>query len=1217
MRPAVRRALAAAGWVLAVLVAVLAAAAGRAAAQDLQFRHLGVDDGLPSSWVTSLLEDRRGFMWVGTAHGVSRYDGHRFRTYRREPGNPYALPVDRIEQVYEDRAGTLWAVTAGGLSRYDAAHDGFVTYPAARLGAPIPRARTVTAALEDARGEFWVGTSTGLVRFDRRTATATPFALPLASGGSAAAPAGARPPTAHVMSLYEDRHARLWVGTRGGLYVLDSAARAPRLYAHDPADAHSLPDSVVRAVVEDAAGTVWVGTDWGGVARWDARAGRFDRFRHDPRDPHTLARDRAVRLAADRVHGGLWVGTENAGLDYLDVATGRFTHFRSSPNAPSGIGGNSIWALYQDATGALWVGTYSGGLDVSTPNGAAIRRFGATAGDRAGLSHNAVPSLAEGRGGALWVATDGGGLNRFDPRTGRFTQFTTANTNLRTDAVVGVLEGRRGDVWVADWGAGIARFDPSRRRFTAYTTATTNLPDNNVYELLEDRAGRLWIGTWHGVVAEFDRARGVVTRRYAVTPPGVDRSAVVRLRELRDGKLAVGLMDGGLTLLDPATGAQRHYGADGPGPARLTSNRVRALLEGDGAGGPPADSGVLWIGTEGGLDRLDRVTGRVTHFGVADGLASEFVMGILHGGDGRLWISTDRGVTRFDPRRRTGRHFTRADGLPRGEFLMRSSLRARDGTLYFGGNDGFAAIRPGRVVENRRPPRVALTGLQLFNRPAAVGAPGSPLVRPLVETAELTLAHDQNVVTFEFAALDYAAPGKNRYAYRLDGFDAGWQEVGGQQTASYTNLAPGRYTFRVKASNGDGVWNEGGAALRVVVTPPWWGTWWFRLSAACLAGLGAWRLLRFRERRRVEVALGRQALRDPLTGLANRALFRDRLEHALVRVARQASAAPPGADDRSGVAVLFLDLDGFKGVNDSFGHHAGDELLRAVAARLLNATRGIDTVARLGGDEFAVLLENARRRTDAEAVAERIVAALEAPIPLAHAGAGAEDAGLATPLARVGASIGIALAEPAGDADALLRHADAAMYRAKAEGKGRYAVFDPALAEAAVERQGLKRDLARAVAGIAAERLTLEVTESVLMRDTDAALRTLRRLKALGVRLAVDDFGTGYSSLAYLQQFPVDVLKIDKRFVDGVHEGGSSGAIARTVVALGDALGLRTVAEGVEHAAQAAALRAMGCALGQGYLFARPMDAGALAARLDARALPDPAPAGAPAGLAG
>jgi diguanylate cyclase (GGDEF)-like protein len=733
---------------------------------------------------------------------------------------------------------------------------------------------------------------------------------------------------------------------------------------------------------------------------------------------------------------------------------------------------------------------------------------------------------------------------------------------------------------------------------------------------------------------------------------------------------------------------------------------------------------VLWLGTDNGLDRLELRSGRRTHYGEADGLPSRFVDGVLADGAGRLWVSTDRGLARLDPRTRAVRVFARGDGVQGGEFLRGAALRARDGTLYFGGNGGFNAVRPGRLAEGTRPPTVVITGLQLFNRPVPVGVPGSPLRRTIDRTDTLVLDHAQNVVAFEFAALDFAAPERNRFAYRLDGFDRAWQDVGTQYTASYTNLAPGRYTLRVRASTGDGAWNTEGATLALVVTPPVWQTWWFRALAGAAALSAALSLLRFQQRRRLEVELGRQALRDPLTGLANRALFRDRVEHALARLAR-AGPDPAGATRR--VAVLFLDLDGFKAVNDGLGHHAGDRLLQGVGERLLNATRGCDTVARFGGDEFAVLLENARGAADAVTVAERFLAALRAPFAVGAAGdaAGAREA-------RVGASVGVAFADPGVDADTLLRQADAAMYQAKAQGKGRQAVFHPSLVAAADERLAFEADLAGALgrgefalayqpivaldtgavrgveallrwhhpargavppakfipvaeasgligplgrwvldeacraaadwpageggapvgvtvnvsgrqlddpalpsyvtralaaAGLPAGRLTLEITESVLMRDTDAALATLRALRASGVRLAIDDFGTGYSSLRYLQQFPVDVLKIDKSFVDGVARGGHDAALARTIVSLADMLALRAVAEGIEHPEQCEWLRGVGCALGQGYLFARPLDDGALRALLaDGRRLGpgaaapdaalDPAPALEPAGAA-
>ncbi len=432
------------------------------------------------------------------------------------------------------------------------------------------------------------------------------------------------------------------------------------------------------------------------------------------------------------------------------------------------------------------------------------------------------------------------------------------------------------------------------------------------------------------------------------------------------------------------------------------------------------------------------------------------------------------------------------------------------------------------------------------------------------------------------------------------------------------------------------------------------------------------------ERKRLEAQLTHQAFHDALTGLANRALFRDRVEHALTRTERHAA----------GVAVLFLDLDNFKSINDGLGHAAGDRLLCAVAGRLMAATRGHDTVARLGGDEFAILLEAVHDDAEALQVVERAEAAMQAPVSL-----DGKDV-------LISASIGIARGGSASRADELLRNADVAMYRAKARGGGSHAVFAPEMHAALLDRLELEADLRQAAdrheirlvyqpiielatsrcvgvealarwthaqrgpvppsdfiplaeesgiivplgrwilmeacrrgarfvpssdgsepltisvnisgrqlqsatladdvvaaldaLGLAPERLVLEITESVIMQDTEATLRKLRALKAIGVRLAIDDFGTGYSSLSYLQRFPIDILKLDKTFIDGVGRGGTDAALARTIIALGDMLHLRTVAEGVESVQQRDELLAFGCDLAQGYLFARPLEADVL-----------------------
>ena len=1259
--------------------------ASPATAQRLQFRHLSIDDGLPSSLVSDMLQDGRGFMWVATARGVSRYDGHRFRNYA--PGRTtQALPVGMVDRLYEDRSGTLWAVTKVGVSRYDPDIDGFVTHTArtiARSVAPrdavagdtssrIATPPVVTSVLEDHDGRLLVGTSIGLFAIDRTTGVGR--VVPLMSDTTM---------TGHpyVTALFEDHRQQLWVGTDLGLLAVGRTSKG-------------LPTQHVRDIAEDARGRLWVATLDDGLARLDGGSGAVTWFRHRPDASGSIAGNRITRLLVDRSARGLWIGVENAGLDFLDLATDSIAHHRYDENDPMSIRSNSIWALAQDAGALLWVGTFSGGIDIAMRNSDGVQLFQPISGNLATLSFGAVAGFSEDAAGRIWIATDGGGVNRFDPRTAHFNRYSTRNTSLPVDAVLSATPDPDGTMWIATWGGGLAHFDPRTYRLTAQTRANSDIPDDELYEVMRTRAGDLWIGTNRGVIARRDRVTGRFTHRVRVAPPGFYDSSVLLLRELHDGRLAIALRDGGVVLLNARTGQRTHLLQAAMPAMGLASNQVHALHE--------SAAGVLWVGGEDGLDRLDIAAGKRTHFGVADGLASATVEAITSDSHGRLWISTDLGITRLDPVTRATRTLTRHDGLQGNEFLMRSAFRARDGTLYFGGNQGFNVIRPDLLGDDPQLPTVTLTELLLFNRSVSPGTPHSPLHQALWQTSELRLSHEQNVVGFDFASLDYSAPQRTRYAYRLDGFDAAWQSVDEQHVASYTNLAPGRYRFRVRAVGADGVWTAQEATLALTITPPFWATWWFRLLVTIVALAALHRLWRFQQRRRLEVELSRKALHDSLTGLGNRLLFENRAHGALSRLSRvydQPTIGPDNAIDNPRVAVLFLDLDNFKLVNDSFGHHAGDALLRVVAGRLLNATRGSDTVARFGGDEFAVLLENMVSSADAYVVAERITAALRAPIQVGDV--------LQPREARVGVSVGIAFAEATSSASDLIRNADAAMYRAKNEGKGRHAVFDPASAADAEERLELERGIGFALergelslvyqpivqlasgqivgaeallrwthpergpisparfiplaeangailelgqwaldvachtavrwpngadgcplginvnvswhqllhpallaqvrevlsmSGLAADRLTLEITESVLMRDTRSAMSVLHALKALGVRLAVDDFGTEYSSLRYLQQFPIDILKIDKCFVDHVAGGVQGAAVARMIVALGQTLDMRMVAEGVEHVAQSERLLSMGCEYAQGYLFARPLSSGELHARLAADA---------------
>ncbi|HET7458330.1 MAG TPA: two-component regulator propeller domain-containing protein [Gemmatimonadaceae bacterium] len=787
---------------------LLAALPGRATAQRLQFRQLTPDDGLSSSWVPAIFQDSRGFMWFGTTKGLDRYDGYGFTVYRHHDDDSTTIADSRANVVYEDRAHTVWVGTAAGLSRYDADRDAFVNYAVVTPGGQA----AVSDVLDDGRGTLWLGTNRGLVQFDRATGRATPYT----SANAAASPSLG----AEINALHQDAAGRLLIGTTRGLAELDPATGAVRVWSSDARDPRTLPGSDVRAIVEDSAsGALWLAIYAGGLARLDRASGAVTRFQHRDGDPRSLAMNMVRCLVADRGRG-LWIGMENGGLDYYDVATGAFHHNRYDANDPSGLNSNSVWSLYLDRNGTAWVGTFAGGVNVSKQNSGAIRRYRSVPGDPSSLSFNSVLKFTEDARGGIWVATDGGGLDRFDRQSGRFTRYTTANSNLNSDAVLAAAEDRDGGIWIGTWGGGVSRLEPRTGRFTAFTPKNSDIPDENVFSTYVDRAGRIWAGTWSKGLIRYDAKHDGFTR-FPLARKGQGESLIRIISEASDGTLLVGTDGGGLVVVDPESGrVKARYTTDAKDGPTLGAMVVQAVFE--------TAPGVVWVGTPGGLDRVDRNAATVRHYGEVDGLPSANVAGLAADGAGNIWVSTDRGIARFDPRSGKAKLYTVADGLQGSEFNVGSYFRARDGAIFFGGGKGFNVLRPDAIVENAHVPPVVLTSFQLFNKPVAIGGEGSPLRAHISRTESLRLTHRQSVFTIGFAALDYTAPEKNEYAYKLEGLDTDWNRVGTARTASYTNLAPGRYVFRVRGSNNDGVWNDEGASLAITVVPPFWQTWWFR-----------------------------------------------------------------------------------------------------------------------------------------------------------------------------------------------------------------------------------------------------------------------------------------------------------------------------------------------------------------------------------------------------
>lgn len=798
-----------------------AAVAASAAAQMLVdrlptrpvFRHVTVQQGLVQDVVNAVAEDRVGFVWFGTEKGLTRYDGLHFETFRPVPGDPSTLSSEVVTSLLVDSAGTLWVGTwGGGLDRLDQATDTF-THVRQRPGDPAAlRDDRVLTLFEDRAGTLWVGTASGLDRVDRATLRVThhePAATP-----------GADAPLA-VWAVCEDLFENLWVGTGTGLFRLDR--RSGRLVeAGRPVPGgEALPGGRVRALAVDRLGKLWVA----------ARRGLFVLERERGFLPASAAIPAAAPLGAAvgsalfTDHAGtLWVGTTEAGLFRLDLASGSVQQLTHDPLFPGSLGHADVHALFEDHSGVLWVATHGAGVDRLDLKPAKFVNVTSTARDGQSLPPGRVWCFLEGAGGRLWVGTERG-LARFDPSSQQFKAIGLAGApwpGLPDGPVVRLVPGVRDEMWALvrpDW---LVRLGPDGQVLQAARLPlgdAVGREESTVLDLCSLGGDTVLVGTARGLVT-FDGATGTPS------PAGDPTGGAITTALLVDskGRLWIGTDGKGLLRCTSPSGTCEPLAHLPGSPTSLSHDRVRSLHE--------DRRGTIWVGTTSGLNRVEPATGGFTRFEAREGFPSDNVYAIQSDVSGRLWMATDRGLTRFDPATGSMRTFTPADGLQASLAIAGACARARDGTLLFGGFEGFSAFDPSRVVENPNVPRVVIRSFARPDREVR-------FARPLHELMEIRLAHSENFFSIGFAALDYTDPSRNLYRYRLEGFEPEWVHAPAGAPATYTNVPPGRYVFHVVGSNNDGIWNEAGVRLAVIITPPVWSTWWFQAAAGlALVGLG-------------------------------------------------------------------------------------------------------------------------------------------------------------------------------------------------------------------------------------------------------------------------------------------------------------------------------------------------------------------------------------------
>ncbi len=778
--------------------------------QSYQFRSISLPQGLSQSTINTIYQDRYGYMWFGTQDGLNRYDGYDFVVYRNDKTDTASISDNWIWSIFEDSRGDLWIGTYnGGLNKFDRQQNKFVRYRHNPSDTNRLSNNNVVSTIEDKSGNLWVGTwGGGLNCYNRKSNTFTHFTL--------------NTPNIRCMMLARD--GLLWIGTWIGLYSYNIELNKFTFYQNEPNNYKSISGNRIVNVYEDRKGNIWVSTFAEGLNRYDREKNEFIRYQ--------FSTDEVGQIAEDQ-NGILWIATRGDGLILFDPSNGKVSKIGFDIYNINGLSDETIFSVYADRFGGIWIGTGSNGINYFNANRNKFRHIRFEPNSDKGLNNPTVRAICEDRSGYLWIGTRGGGLNRFDKEKGKFFYYTynpTKRNSLSNNSIIALLEDKLGNLWIGTESGGLNMYDPVKNIFIHYQHDDKNsnsISSNNIMTIFEDDKENLWIGTAGGGLNKFDLKNKLFVRyqRTGIKPNELSGNYIWSILKDKYGYLWIGTWGAGLNQFDPSTNKNKIYQYEPSNPNSISSNTIYVIYE--------DSKGNLWLGTHGGgLNLFNRETESFTHFTQKDGLPNEVVYGILEDANGNFWLSTNKGLSCFNPKSFEFRNFDFYDGLQSNEFNQGAYFKNRNGVFFFGGINGLNSFRPEEIKKNNNIPTIVLTNFKIFDKQVQLN--GS-----LETITEVKLSYKQNFFSFEFSALDYTVPEKNQYMYMLEGYDKDWINAGTRRYAAYTNLDGGDYVFRVKGSNNDGVWNNEGRALSIIITPPYWETWWARsLSALFIIALG-------------------------------------------------------------------------------------------------------------------------------------------------------------------------------------------------------------------------------------------------------------------------------------------------------------------------------------------------------------------------------------------
>jgi signal transduction histidine kinase/ligand-binding sensor domain-containing protein len=768
-------------------------------------------DGLPGIQVNNILQDKFGYIWVGTINSLARYDGHEFKRYYNNPNDSTSINGLIVWSIYEDKEGRIWTGTSPeNLNVYSPVTRSFRNYPFKHLVDHLSNFEIgIVTMCEDLQDRIYFGVGSqyntikpGLLYYDKAEDQVKKFITP---------------DSLEIHNVYRviaDKPGNIWILSASGFFKISVDRKLSRIRSIEREIVKN--NDYVSDLKIDKEGFLWASTWQSRLYKFDPENENFMSYSSIKSGLENNSELHYTAIAVDE-NDNIWIGT-NKGLQYFDRKKEKFEIFNDESNLL--LEQTTVIALNIDSFGTLWIATYTKGLFKYEVR-ALLKSYSYSATDKNSITPGWANNIYEAKNGQIWITTSGQGLtsgiSELNPQTGTIRSLPYRTTLPVADYISGIMEISPGEFYISTV-IGLYQFSPGTN--VMKKTSLIGVPDSVfIYQFHKDKRNNLWLCTIGGLFKKGKDDKSF--RRYdlsRVTDGSASSNEITKSFESEKHGLWL-LTNYGLFLYNYATDKIERHGFDKTTGDIFITQDINSLYE--------DSEGIVWVGTwQGGLSRYDVENRKIKTYTRNEGLPSMSIQGILADeGNDNLWLSTFEGLSRFN--RKTGQfnNFSIADGVQSQLFADGAYLKTSRGQFIFGGSNGITIFNANDVNTNSTPPKVFLTDLKLFNKSVVPGEQ-SILKKAIYETREITLAHDQNNISIEFAAIHYSNPSKNKSSFKLENYDEEWREAGTQRTASYPMLPPGEYIFRVKAANNNGVWNEEGATLRIIINPPWWNTFW-------------------------------------------------------------------------------------------------------------------------------------------------------------------------------------------------------------------------------------------------------------------------------------------------------------------------------------------------------------------------------------------------------